>query len=154
MSDQKHSFFDTDGLLKAVRQIMKEEIKAALQTEKPTVKGWLKAQEAAQLYGLPKTWFEERGRAGDIERTKPGRYVLFNRRDIERYLHAHKQKKSLTPTGGSSTSCRYHDQGRAEGSEGATRHDAEGVGRGVGDANQQHLPDGGGNAADNEDDRA
>ena len=27
-------------------------------------KEWLKAEEAAKLYGLPKTWFEERGRAG------------------------------------------------------------------------------------------
>ncbi len=55
-------------------------------------KEWLKAGEAAQLYGPPKTWFEERGRAGDIVRTKPGRYVLFNRRDIEAYMQKHKEK--------------------------------------------------------------
>ena len=55
-------------------------------------KEWLRAGEAAQLYGLPKTWFEERGRAGDIVRTKPGRYVLFNRRDIEAYMQKHKEK--------------------------------------------------------------
>ena len=40
-----------------------------------TEKDWLRAEELAELYGLPRTWFEERGRAGDIERTKPGRYV-------------------------------------------------------------------------------
>ncbi len=55
-------------------------------------KEWLRAGEAAKLYGLPKTWFEERGRAGDIVRTKPGRYVLFNRRDIEAYMQKHKEK--------------------------------------------------------------
>ena len=55
-------------------------------------KEWLKAGEAAHLYGLPKTWFEERGRAGEIVRTKPGRYVLFNRRDIEAYMQKHKEK--------------------------------------------------------------
>lgn len=53
-------------------------------------KEWLKAKEAAELYGLPKTWFEERGRVGDIERTKPGRYVLFKRRDVEAYLESKK----------------------------------------------------------------
>ena len=49
-------------------------------------KDWLRADELANVYGLPKTWFEERGRAGDIARTKPGRYVLFKRRDVEAYL--------------------------------------------------------------------
>ncbi len=49
-------------------------------------KEWLRAGEAAQLYGLPKTWFEERGRAGDIVRTKPGRNVLFSRRSVEAFL--------------------------------------------------------------------
>lgn len=54
--------------------IVRQEIKAALNgTGKPPVaeRDWLKAEELADLYGLPKTWFEERGRAGEIERTKP-----------------------------------------------------------------------------------
>jgi excisionase family DNA binding protein len=80
------------------RRIVREEIAAALQNgngETPAgEKDWLKAKELAKLYGLPKTWFEERGRAGEIERTKPGRYVLFKRRDVEKYLEEHKQKNS------------------------------------------------------------
>jgi hypothetical protein len=58
-------------------------------------KEWLKAEELAAEYGLPKTWFEERGRAGDIARTKPGRYVLFKRRDVEAFLE--KKKSNGTP---------------------------------------------------------
>jgi hypothetical protein len=96
MSEPKHNFFDTDGLLCAVRQIVREEINAALKTEKPTVKEWLKAEECAQLYALPKSWFQERGRAGDISTSKPGRYVLFDRRDVERYFQEHRQRKGLT----------------------------------------------------------
>ena len=51
----------------------------------------MKAKELGELYGLPATWFEARGRAGDIERTKPGRYVLFKRRDVEAYLEKNKR---------------------------------------------------------------
>jgi excisionase family DNA binding protein len=75
-----------------VRKIVREEIAAALANgQKPlTDKEWLKADELAELYGMPKTWFEERGRAGDIARTKPGRYVLFKRRDVEEFLEKNK----------------------------------------------------------------
>jgi helix-turn-helix protein len=93
-----------------VRRIVREEVAAALHNgngKTPAAeKDWLKANEAAELYGLPKTWFEERGRAGDIARTKPGRYTLFQRRDIEAYLernkgtdwpkHKRKKKEDLT----------------------------------------------------------
>jgi excisionase family DNA binding protein len=83
-----------EGLL---RRIIREEIRAAMgelsgQAADIHTKEWLNAGEAAQLYGLPKTWLEERGRAGDIARTKPGRYVLFKRRDVEEYLERHKKK--------------------------------------------------------------
>ncbi len=78
-----------------IRRIVREEIqvlKAELNGSGDlSAKEWLKAKEAAKLYGLPQTWFEERGRAGDIARTKPGRYVLFNRRDVEAYLEQNKK---------------------------------------------------------------
>ena len=93
MSEQAKNPFDL--LVDQIRAVVREEIAAALKTESNgqrnvADKDWLKADEAAQLYGLPKTWFEQRGRAGDIERSKPGRYVLFNRRDIEAYLEKNK----------------------------------------------------------------
>ena len=74
------------ALLDAIRQAVREEIqslKAELNGNghSTSKREWLKAEALAAEYGLPKTWFEERGRAGDIARTKPGRYVLFKRRD-------------------------------------------------------------------------
>jgi len=82
------------AILDAIRQAVREEIEAAFAARDKgrglAEKDWLKADEAAQLYGLPKTWFEERGRAGEIARTKPGRYTLFQRRDIEAYLEQNK----------------------------------------------------------------
>ena len=65
MSESKNPF---DAILDAFRQVMREEIRAAFAAGNKgqglAEKDWLKAHEAAQLYGLPKTWFEERGRAG------------------------------------------------------------------------------------------
>ncbi len=75
-----------------LRVIVREEVKAALLNgDSGPVKDWLKAEELSKQYGLPKTWFEDRGRAGEIERVKPGRYVLFKRRDVEAYLEKHRK---------------------------------------------------------------
>ena len=91
MSTPANTLNPFDLLLEQIRAAVREEIAAALKrTDKP-VKDWLRAEELAALYGLPKTWFEERGRAGDIARTKPGRYVLFARRDVEAYLERNKR---------------------------------------------------------------
>ena len=92
---------ESDAPLAALESWLMKLIREEIQTLKAELNGqgsvnigtkeWLRAGEAAQLYGLPKTWFEERGRAGDIERAKPGRYVIFKRRDIEVYLEKHKK---------------------------------------------------------------
>jgi excisionase family DNA binding protein len=75
-----------------IRKIIREEIATALGDSKQAAVGkeWLKAKECSALYGLPPSWFEEKGRAGEIARTKPGRYVLFKRRDVEEYLERYK----------------------------------------------------------------
>jgi hypothetical protein len=80
-------------LIDQIRAVVREEIKAAIGNgPKPTAeKEWFRAEELAEHYGLPKTWFEERGRAGEIARTKPVRYVLFKRRDVEAFLEKNKQ---------------------------------------------------------------
>jgi len=83
-----------DLLVEQIRAVVREEVERALAAsgkQSAANKDWLKAVELAALYGMPKTWFEERGRAGDIARTKPGRYVLFNRRDVEAFLEKKKQ---------------------------------------------------------------
>ena len=69
-----------------LRAIVREEIKALLPNGNGAGRDWLRASELAELYSLPKSLFEEHGRAGDIERTKPGRNVLFNRRSVEAFL--------------------------------------------------------------------
>jgi len=80
-----------DMLVEQIRTVVREEIAAAMKsTETAPAKDWLRAEELAKLYSMPKTWFEERGRAGEIARAKPGRYVLFKRRDVEAYLEKNK----------------------------------------------------------------
>jgi hypothetical protein len=75
-----------------LRELIRVEVAASNGNGHATSKkDWLKAEELAAEYGLPKTWFEERGRAGDIARTKPGRYVLFKRRDVEAFLEKNKR---------------------------------------------------------------
>ena len=84
-----------------VRRIVREEIAAAMNGNGKTPAGekdWLNAEELADLYGLPKTWFEERGRAGDIERTKPGRYVLFKRRTLKHIWSVTSQRIGVDTT--------------------------------------------------------
>jgi excisionase family DNA binding protein len=88
-----------DLLLDQIRVVVREEIKAALTNGKQPAadKEWMKAKELAELYGLPRTWFEERGRAGEIARPKPGRYVLFKRRDVEAFLEKNKRGVDTKP---------------------------------------------------------
>ena len=88
MSEQPNPF---NILVDQIRAVVREEIAAALKSADKPMKDWLRAEELATLYGLPKTWFEERGRGGDIARTKPGRYVLFARRNVEAYLERNKE---------------------------------------------------------------
>ena len=78
-----------EGLQSELKELMREVMRKELGTivqSRAVSKDWLKAKELAAEYDLPKTWFEERGRRGEIARTKPGRYVLFKRRDVEQYL--------------------------------------------------------------------
>jgi len=58
-----------------MREVIREEIQRA-RGQGRSGKEWLNASEAAELYGLPKNWFEERGRNGEIKRTKARKYVL------------------------------------------------------------------------------
>jgi excisionase family DNA binding protein len=96
MNDSAKNPFDL--LIDQIRVVVREEIEAAekrRQSKSAAPKDWLRAKELAELYGLPKTWFEEKGRAGEIERAKPGRYVVFSRRAVEAYLEKNKKWVSL-----------------------------------------------------------
>jgi hypothetical protein len=78
---------------KLVRRVVREELQNVNGQKLLIEKEWLRAGELSEIYGLPKTFFEERGRAGDFERAKPGRYVIFKRRDIESYIERNKGTK-------------------------------------------------------------
>lgn len=97
MSEPNKSPNPFDLLLEQIRAVVREEIAAVIGNgmKSAAEKEWLRAEELAECYGLPKTWFEERGRAGEIARTKPGRYVLFKRRDVEAFLENNNQKIPL-----------------------------------------------------------
>jgi hypothetical protein len=87
-----------DIFLDRIRAVVREELQAAgiaRGNGNASGKEWLKACELAELYGHPKTWFEERGRAGDIARNKSGRFVLFKRSDVEAYLEEHCKKEPI-----------------------------------------------------------
>ena len=95
MREQENNTILGEALKAELKQLIKECFKeemAAIVQSRTASKDWLKAEDLAAEYNLPKTWFEERGRRGEIARTKPGRYVLFKRLDVERYLEEHKNK--------------------------------------------------------------
>jgi hypothetical protein len=91
MNETKNPF---DIVLDAFRQVVREEVSKAIGAQKNSGNAdrreWLRAEELAELYDMPRTWFLERGREGVIARTKPGKYVLFYRPDVDRYLLEHK----------------------------------------------------------------
>jgi hypothetical protein len=99
MSEPTPNPFDwmIEKFRQVVREVVREEIKAALNGNGNGHAGkeWLKACELAEIYGLPKTWFEERGRAGEIARSKSGRYVTFKRADVEAYLDQHRTQEPI-----------------------------------------------------------
>jgi hypothetical protein len=87
MNEAKNPF---ELMIDAVRQAVREEVKSVLASHengRSKRKDWVRAEELSEIYDLPKRWFEDRGREGKIQRTKPGRYVLFYRPDVDRFLH-------------------------------------------------------------------
>jgi len=101
MSDGKNpNFLDLfdpllDRLVEKLVPRLREKINgnaAAIQPKDPLAnKRWLFAEQAAAVFGMSKTWFEGRGRKGEITTTKAGRRVLFERQSIEELLERHKK---------------------------------------------------------------
>jgi hypothetical protein len=96
MREQNQNPFDM--LVNQIRAVVREELQALVSQKSSAPREWLRAEELAEEFKLPKTWFEERGRAGDIARIKPGRYVLFKRRDIEEYFEQHRELNGAEDT--------------------------------------------------------
>jgi excisionase family DNA binding protein len=76
-----------DALVETFRQVVREEIAAALdkQSEKPAKLLFTTAESAAVL-GVPETWLATQARAGKIPCVRLGHYVRFRLTDLEKIL--------------------------------------------------------------------
>ena len=80
-------------LFEALRSMHSEEIrKAEAQKQEEPNKEWIRAEEAAKRFPVPRTWFEKAGRDGLIERTRAGKYVFFRVQSIEKYFESHQKR--------------------------------------------------------------
>ena len=93
MAQQPTNPFDL--LIDQVRQAVREEVAKALQqgaapagAKAEPEPEWMRAEDLAKKFHLPKTLFEDKGREGKIQSARPGRHILFNVRDVERYLQS------------------------------------------------------------------
>jgi hypothetical protein len=76
----------------AVRNAVREEMAhAAAHNGKPKGGEWLRSSQCAERYGYSERWFLDRANRGDIETMKPGKYVLFNRVSVEKFLEEHRR---------------------------------------------------------------
>ena len=93
-----------DLLLDQFRMVVREELREALkesispQSDADTIPKteWMRAEDLARIYKLPKSLFDEQARAGKIKRTRPGRHFLINVPDFERFLQSLETGGALT----------------------------------------------------------
>jgi|GEM_PF-2132594 len=85
-----------DLLIDQVRQAVREEVRSALQqgaapegAKAEPEPEWMRAEDLAKKYKLPKSLFDEKARAGEIMRCRPGRHILINVADAERFLRSY-----------------------------------------------------------------
>lgn len=80
-----------DALLDAFRQIVREEIAAAVKSqEKPKLT--YTTAEAAAILGVPETWLATAAREGRIPCVKIGHYVRFKLSDLEKFINSNGEK--------------------------------------------------------------
>jgi excisionase family DNA binding protein len=75
----------TDALRAIIRDVVREEIRAALSEQKPE-SFLLDADGAAGLLSVPRSWVAEAAREGKIPAVRLGHYVRFRRVDLEKLI--------------------------------------------------------------------
>jgi len=82
-----------DLLLDRIREIVREEIKAAAENEhdSPTL---LSAEAVAKVFDVPKTWISEAARRGELPSVRLGHYVRFRIEDLQTFVSTRAQRKS------------------------------------------------------------
>lgn len=76
-----------DALVDSFRQVVREEIAAALDSkgEKPPTLLY-STGEAAEILSVPETWLAAQARAGKIQTVRLGHYVRFRPSELEEFL--------------------------------------------------------------------
>jgi excisionase family DNA binding protein len=80
LNESSKNLFDV--LLDQIRQIVREELEAALRNGHPD-KQLFNSTEAANMLGVPRTWLETKARENKVPYRRMGHYVRYSREDIE-----------------------------------------------------------------------
>lgn len=81
-----------DAFLQAVRQAVREEIRAAIgQNGAKEGNQLITAETAAKLWDIPKTWIESKARSGELPYVQLGNYKRFNPDDLEQFIKEHRK---------------------------------------------------------------
>ena len=83
MSEVKTPF---DLLVDQIRAVVREEIAAALATNKPKPKLLFTTEEAAELVAVPVTWLAEAARQNKVPSVRVGHYVRFKIDDLRNFI--------------------------------------------------------------------
>ncbi len=83
----KNSALLGEAFLEAIRQAVREEIKAAIsQNGAKEGNRLISAKEAAKLWEVPKSWIESMARQGVLPHVQLGVYKRFNPDDLEQFI--------------------------------------------------------------------
>jgi excisionase family DNA binding protein len=83
MSEQISPF---DPFFEKIREIVREEIKAANGNGHEQPKLLYTTAEAAKLCGVPKTWLATAARSGKVKCRRMGSYVRFSMEDLKEFI--------------------------------------------------------------------
>lgn len=83
MTPTKNPF---DSMLDAFREIVRQELQAAVATNGKPEPLLLDTEEAAHFLNVPATWLASMAREGKIKSVKLGHYVRFQRADLEEFI--------------------------------------------------------------------
>lgn len=81
-----------DAFLEAIRQAVREEIRAAA-SQNGVKEGnrLITAETAAKRWDVPKTWIESKARSGELPYVQLGNYKRFNPDDLEQFIKEHRK---------------------------------------------------------------
>jgi len=94
MAEQPTPF---DMLIEQIRQVVRQEITAALSGNGHDSPALLSAETAAKLWDVPKTRISEAARRGELPSVRVGHYVRFRSEDLQAFIERNAQGKRNGP---------------------------------------------------------